>query len=71
MARPRYFKDCIIECESRSVCAVCGRTKKPWGRDSRDNGLCDTDCEGYAQDPRPGHLWPGELAEMDKEDSDA
>jgi hypothetical protein len=43
---------------------VCGRLKKPLGRDSRDNGLCDCDCEGYRQPPEPGHLWPGELARI-------
>ena len=41
-------------------CAVCHRRKKPIGRDSRDNGLCDGECEGYRQEPKPGSLWPGE-----------
>ena len=33
------------------TCTTCGRTKKPVGRDTIDNGLCDTDCPGYADDP--------------------
>lgn len=42
-------------------CAVCGRRKKPIGRDSMDNGLCDRDCPGYSQEPHAGHLWPSEI----------
>lgn len=41
-------------------CVVCHRTKKPIGRDSRDNGLCDYECEGYLQAPFVGSLWPCE-----------
>ena len=41
-------------------CTVCARRKKPHGRDSRDNGLCDGDCEGYRQEPQAGSLWPSE-----------
>ena len=41
-------------------CTVCGRTKKPVGRDSMDNGLCSYECPGYREDPRSGSLWPGE-----------
>jgi hypothetical protein len=26
-------------------------------------GLCDMDCEGYYEDPKPGHLWPSEELE--------
>jgi len=44
-------------------CAVCGRTKKPIGRDSMDNGLCSHECEGYRQAPLPSDLWPGETRE--------
>lgn len=40
------------------MCRTCHRTKKPIGR---DQGLaasyCDTDCEGYAQDPVPPRFW--------------
>ena len=42
------------------TCTVCGRAKKPIGRDSQDNGLCDSDCEGYNLLPRPGYNWPNE-----------
>jgi hypothetical protein len=39
--------------------------KQPIGRSApleMANGLCDDDCSGYRQEPRAGHLWPGELA---------
>jgi hypothetical protein len=45
------------------VCKVCGRQKKPIGRDAplaMANGLCDSECEGYYNEPKPGYLWPGE-----------
>lgn len=42
-------------------CRTCHRTKKPIGR---DQGLaasyCDTDCEGYAQEPIPPQFWSRE-----------
>lgn len=41
-------------------CLECGRTKKPLGRDSQDNGLCDHGCSRYYDYPRPDSLWPGE-----------
>lgn len=44
-------------------CTVCGRTKKPIGRDSRDNGLCSHDCEGYKLEPYAPSYWPSELHE--------
>jgi len=47
-------------------CTVCGLCKKPIGRDSRDNGLCDHECEGYYMDPQPDCLWPYEEREVDR-----
>lgn len=44
------------------ACTTCHRRKKPIGRDSRDNGLCDHECPGWREDPHPGYLWPGEEA---------
>jgi hypothetical protein len=43
------------------TCAVCGQRKAPIGR-SVPLGmyLCDRDCPGYREPPRPGSLWPGE-----------
>lgn len=68
MPRPEWMLNCEAEvCENMPVCDTCGRRKKPLGRDSADNGLCGTDCPGYAQGAIPGHLWPGELARMDEE----
>jgi hypothetical protein len=59
MTAGRY---CTEKCEKAPKCATCGRTKKPVGRDSMDNGLCQEDCDGYHQPPYAGHLWPGEIA---------
>lgn len=59
--------DCTIECEAAPHCVVCGLRKKPIGRDApaaMANSLCDHECAGYRQDPKPGHLWPGELARL-------
>lgn len=70
MTRPAAFKDCTPSCEAFEECAVCHRRKKPRGRDSMDNGLCDQDCHGYLLAPEPGHLWPGEIARMDEPGSD-
>lgn len=47
-------------------CAVCHRRKKPFGRSApieMANGLCDSDCSGYEEEPRVGTLWPGETCE--------
>jgi len=56
----RQFKT-LVEAEIKELnqprCEVCERRKKPIGRDSRDNGLCDQDCEGYHMDPEPGTEW--------------
>lgn len=43
------------------TCAVCGYTKKPIGRDTPLNWYaCDRECKGYAMEPYPSQLWPGE-----------
>jgi hypothetical protein len=47
-------------------CAACGLRKKPVGRSAplaMANGLCDDDCPGYREEPKPGDLWPGESEE--------
>jgi hypothetical protein len=47
-------------------CVVCHRRKKPVGRSAPDamaGSLCDSECPGYYEDPRPGQLWPGETRE--------
>lgn len=44
-------------------CATCGQRKKPIGRSAAlaiANSLCDSDCAGYYDAPKPGSLWPGE-----------
>lgn len=69
MTRPDYWKECTTDCEARQVCVVCGMRKNPVGRSApveMANGLCDHECEGYYRDPKPGHLWPGEIAQMDR-----
>ena len=40
-------------------CATCDRQKHPVGRDSY-TAMCDEDCPGYWEKPKPGLLWPGE-----------
>ena len=66
MARPDYWADCTRHCERMPECATCHKTKKPNGRSAPlSSYYCDSDCPGYGQDPTPGHLWPGELAQMD------
>jgi hypothetical protein len=57
--------DCTEKCEAAPICAVCGLVKAPFGRSvplEMANSRCNHDCAGYRQDPRAGHLWPGELA---------
>lgn len=47
----------------RVYCTTCRRPKLPRGRDpgpAAANGYCDRGCEGYEQEPLPGHLWPSE-----------
>lgn len=43
-------------------CTTCGLPKKPRGRHAAADGqlMCNFDCEGYQDEPRPGTLWPGE-----------
>ena len=71
MTRPDYWKDCTIECERVVRCVVCGRNKPPIGRSVpliMGSSYCEHECEGHNQEPRGGHLWPGELAQMDTEE---
>ena len=43
-------------------CTVCGHRKAPIGRSVLTGViLCNSDCSGYLDVPRPDHLWPGEL----------
>lgn len=61
---------CTEACEATQVCTVCGMRKNPRGRSApleMANSLCDWECAGYNQEPKPGHLWPGELARMGEE----
>lgn len=56
--------DCTIECERHPDCTICGMPKKPVGRSAplvAANSYCDHDCPGYDVEPKPGHLWPGEM----------
>jgi len=59
--------DCTPACEAAPACTVCHRPKRPHGRSvspEREHGLCGLDCSGYALAPRAGHLWPGELKDV-------
>jgi hypothetical protein len=43
------------------TCTVCHKRKKPLGRSApRGAFLCDHECPGYYQEPKPGELWSGE-----------
>jgi len=72
VTRPEYWKDCTINCERIVECAVCRCPKPPVGRDvplSRGGSYCQHECEGHNKGPIGGHLWPGELADMDREET--
>lgn len=52
---------CMTGCSP--VCGKCGRRKAPVGRSVAPaiaGDLCDDECQGYRQDPKPCDLWPGE-----------
>jgi len=43
------------------TCGLCGRSKKPFGRDAPpSSNYCSHGCGGYLRDPYPSQLWPGE-----------
>jgi hypothetical protein len=47
-------------------CMTCGLRKAPRGRSvpvAIANGMCDTHCSGFYENPRSGDLWPGETEE--------
>lgn len=62
--------ECTDACEAMPECARCGRRKKPMGRSAplETGGVyCDGfDCDAYWDEPKPGHLWPGEREEHDR-----
>lgn len=45
-------------------CVVCGRDKKPIGRDAPiGSSYCEPECAGYQQESQPSSCWPDEQAE--------
>jgi len=45
-------------------CLECHRMKQPRGRSAPMGPIyCDSDCDGYEQDPQVGSLWPNETEE--------
>jgi hypothetical protein len=57
------YKHCTAACEAMPTCSVCNQRKKPHGRSAPlGSYYCDHECPGYDDEPRSGHLWPGELA---------
>lgn len=55
--------ECPCEGKPPVYCAVCHLRKKPQGRSApleMANSLCDSDCHGYAAEPKSGCLWPNE-----------
>jgi len=56
---------CTEECERVVNCTVCTRRKPPIGRDVPayiGGSYCEHECPGHNDEPRGGHLWPGEIA---------
>jgi hypothetical protein len=63
-SRDGYGNQCSVVGAPLVVCHECGRRKCPQGRDSAPgHDLCDFDCIGYLQGPRPSTLWPGEVCD--------
>lgn len=57
--------DCTVACGARVQCATCKRIKAPRGRSvplPMAGGMCDFECPGYYDCPRPPHLWPSEVS---------
>lgn len=67
---------CIPQCWAAPKCATCGRVKSPLGRSvaaAMAGSMCcggPGECDGYHDEPRPGHLWPGELDDAGKSRAD-
>jgi len=63
-----HYPECSSDCEVMPDCVVCRKRKAPRGRSippAAAGTYCDDwNCKGYLLDPRPGHLWPGELEEL-------
>lgn len=56
--------DCTEACEAAPQCSVCRLIKRPRGRSvavEAESSMCGWHCPGYNQEPRSGHLWPGEF----------
>jgi len=54
---------CTEKCWAMPECTTCNKTKAPRGRSvgfAGGNSYCNSDCKGYDEEPRSGHLWPGE-----------
>jgi hypothetical protein len=59
-------------CYAQPHCTVCGKRKAPNGRSvpmEMATSLCNADCNGYHQEPLPGHLWPDERPRLRDEGS--
>ena len=60
------YPNCTVACEAAVTCTTCGKRKAPRGRSvpmEAANSYCHMmDCTGYFDEPKAGHLWPGELA---------
>lgn len=66
--------ECTIECERQVDCTECGMRKHPVGRDPgiyTASSYCPHECPGHDKEPRPGHLWPGELRRERERNDDA
>jgi hypothetical protein len=57
---------CTAACRAMPDCARCGKRKAPRGRSvpmEAASGYCTPACLGYYEEPRSGHMWPGEEPE--------
>lgn len=54
---------CTEQCWAMPTCEKCQMVKAPQGRSvpmESSSGYCTSECDGYFDKPRAGHLWPGE-----------
>ena len=61
--------ECTVErCEASPLCAQCGQRKAPRGRSvplvTAGSYCHPMSCSAYMTGEPPGHLFPGELAEL-------
>lgn len=65
------WRHCTTGCEATGRCPVCERSYPPAGRSvapEAHGSYCEPECDGWDEDRRRSkHLWPGELARLDRQ----